>query len=479
MTALATRSAVNADVSLDTFDAESALLGCVLYDNEAMAFGGDLVTGEHFSDHLLGWLFDRVRELIAKGRVADPIALDVVAQTYGTLYRDVGGLARLGCLVAECPPVPNAGDYARIVLDGAVRRQAAVACQDGLRAFLGDRERPAAELVADLRGVLEKVEASGAVIDPWARAGDAVRGAIEHAMTRTGVVDYPSGLKSLDGFTGGFHAGEVTLLAARPGMGKTVGGLTFARACALAGIGSAVFSLEMTKGALALRLACDHAYDRSSIAFNGLSLNPTFDKAMKGDLDAQQWAKLHDANCEIDHWPLEIDDRSGLTMQQIEAAARRLIRKWERARIKPGPIIIDHLGKVRPSTDRRGAKHAEVADISGDCAAMAKRLGVPVVALVQLNRAVESRDGNRPQLSDLRQAGELEEDARQVIFLYRPEYYLHEPVKDETFEERTARMDKLQACKNQLFFLVEKNSHGPRGQVKSFCEIGCSAFRDW
>ena len=322
-------------------------------------------------------------------------------------------------------------------------------------------------------------ERNSEVGDAWTGAGEAVREAIAQAMTRTGIIDYPTGIASLDSFTGGLHAGEVTILAARPGMGKSVGALTVARANAMRGLGVAVFSLEMTKDALSLRMACDVAYSRGEIVFNGASANPTFDKAMKGELEGSQWRRLRDANEDIDRWPLLIDDRAGLTMAQIEGAARRAIRKWQRAGIKPGPVIIDHLGKVRPSNDRRGNKHAEVADVSNDCQAMAKRLGVPVLALVQLNRAVENREGHEPQLSDLRQAGELEEDARQVMFLYRPEYYLREPAKDETFEERAARLDKLQDCKNQCFWLVEKNSHGPRGQVKAFSEIACSAFRDW
>jgi replicative DNA helicase len=121
-----------------------------------------------------------------------------------------------------------------------------------------------------------------------------------------------------------------------------------------------------------------------------------------------------------------------------------------------------------------------MADVSGDAAEMAKRLGVPVLGLVQLNRQVETRgEDKRPVLSDLRQAGELEEDARQVIFLYRPEYYLRDGLDGESFEQRAEREEKLNACRNQLFWLVEKNSHGPRGQVKTFCDIACSAVREW
>lgn len=477
--AVALHAALSTAVTLDSFEAEKALLGCILYDNEALAYGGDLVTGDHFSDHMSGWLLDRAREMVARGQECNPVSMDRVAQTYGETYHKAGGIVMLANLVADAPPPQNAGDYARIILDGAMRRSAALACQKGIKAFLSDHARPGGEIASEVRASLEKVEAEGSIGDDWSSAGDAVRSALEEAQTRTGKIDFPTGIAALDTFTGGLHAGEVTILAARPGMGKTIGAATIARASAQAGLGTSIFSKEMTRAALALRIACDVAYDRGETVFNGASMNPTFDKAMKGELEMPQWRRLHDANQEIDSWPLQIDDRAGLTMAQIEGAARRAIRKWERAGIKPGPVIIDHLGKVRPSNDRRGNKHAEVADVSNDCQAMAKRLGVPVLALVQLNRAVESRDGHEPQLSDLRQAGELEEDARQVMFLYRPEYYMREPAKDETFEERAERLEKLRACQNQLFWLVEKNSHGPRGQVKSFCEISCSAFRDW
>lgn len=466
-------------VPMNNIDAEQALVGAALYDVGSLELAGDLVTGAHFGDRLLGWLFDKIRELVSRQQSVAPIVLHEMARAYGTEYEDRGGLSYLSLLAEQCGNPNLAGDHARIIHDCAVRRDLMHICSEGSHAALMERDRPASEIVADLRGAIEQVEMSGVAGDAWSPAGAAVRRAIAYAQSRTGRIDYPTGIPSLDQFTGGLNAGEVTLLAARPGMGKTVGALTIARANAEHGLGVCVFSLEMTENALGLRLACDIAFDRSATVYSGEPTCPTFNRAMKGELQRHQWAQLEEANHTVDGWSLMIDDRSGLTMQQIEGAARRQHRKWERLGIKPGPVIIDHLGKVKPSNDRRGNKHAEVADVSNDAAVMAKRLGVPVLGLVQLNRAVESRDGNRPQLSDLRQAGELEEDARQVMFLYRPEYYVKEPVNSETFEERTARIDKLQACKNQLFWLVEKNSHGPLGQVQSFCEIACSAIREW
>lgn len=460
-------------------DAEQALLGAALYDNSAVALCDGIVLPEHFAEPFHGWLWAKIRETVDRGGVADPISIDAIAQGYGGAYEDLGGVRYLAELVDHCPPAVNAPDWARPIFDCFVRRNLLQACAEASQATLRERDRPAFEIVAKLRQVVEEIEVSGGAEDSWSSAGPTMREAIAQAQTRTGIIDFPTGIRALDTLTGGLHAGETTLLAARPGMGKSVGALTVARACAQIGLGVAIFSLEMTKEALLLRIACDVAYDRSMPAYSGLTSNATFDKAMKGELDRQQWGRLAEANEEVDRWTLEIDDRAGLTVAQIEGATRRLHRKWARQGIKPGPIIIDHLGKVRPSNDRKGNKSAEVADVSNEIMTMAKRLNVPVLALVQLNRAIESREDKQPQLSDLRQAGELEEDARQVIFLYRPAYYLRDPVKDETFEERTARMDKLQACTNDAYWVVEKNSHGARGQVKAYCEIACSAFRDW
>lgn len=237
----------------------------------------------------------------------------------------------------------------------------------------------------------------------------------------------------------------------------------------------------MSAKALGLRLAADVAFDRNAALYGPHShqCNPTPDAAQKDGLSAAQWAQLEAAQEQVDAWPLFTDDRASLTIAQMEAAARRQHRRWERVGIKPGPVVIDHLGRVRPGKDRRGARHAEMADISNEASEMAKRLGVPVVGLVQLNRGVESREDKRPQLSDLRQAGELEEDARQVVFIYRPEYYLRPPADGESFDQECERREKLKAVEKKMYWIVGKNSHGPLGEVLTYCDIASSAVRSW
>ena len=337
-------------------------------------------------------------------------------------------------------------------------------------ALLGELEHGAAEI------------ARGAVTaDAWIAGEDMVRDAIAFARGRTGKIAYSFGVQEVDDHTGGMNAGEATWIAARTGMGKTVAGQTIAKANAAKGLGTCFFSLEMAAHPLGLRLASDLVFTRNAPIYSasGTGGNITADRAMKNMLSADEWSQFEAAADIVKGWPLAVDTRPGLTMVQIEAAARRRHRWWERKGIAPGPVIIDHLGRVRPSVDRKGNRTAEVADVSKEASEMAKRLGVPVVGLVQLNRGVESREDKRPQLSDLRQAGELEEDARQVVFIYRPEYYLRSAPDGETLDQETKRKAQLRDVQRKMYWIVGKNSHGPLGEVLTYCDIASSAVRSW
>jgi replicative DNA helicase len=465
--------------TLDTagIEAEQALLGILMMSPETVFEVEGEVTEARFAEPFHQRLYALVRDHAQKGRAADPALLRSRFEE-DPAFVDLGGASYLGLLVEKAPPIPNVKDYAREVAGAFTRRElqrvgSEIAHLSALAG--GDVD----ELLGEAERLLSEVTASSGAGDRWTSAGVMVRDAISYARERSGTIDYPTGVPALDAHLGGLNAGEVTIGAARPGMGKTVFGQTVAKANANRGLGTCFFSLEMSKNALGLRLASDVAFDRRAAAYSGVTTNATADRAMKNALTPEQWTRFDEAQRVVNDWPLLVDDRPGLTLAQIESAARRAHRRWARRGIKPGPVVIDHLGKVKPSVDRKGNRHAEVADLSAGASEMAKRLMVPVLALVQLNRGVEGREDKRPQLSDLRQAGELEEDARQVLFIYRPEYYLREPTGNESFEEQTERVEQLRKVENQMFFLVEKNSHGPRGQVKAFCDIACSAIRDW
>lgn len=457
-------------------EAEQALLGSLLYDREAVFSVDALVRSAHFYEPFHQRLFEAVRDSALKGRATDPALL---AQQFegDPAWADLGGTEYLGLLIDRAPPSASAPDYARAVAGLSTRRElirigreiAAVACS----------ESEAEDALAQAERLLADVSTKAGASDEWTSAGKLIADAITYARARDGRVAYSFGVEAVDELTGGMNAGEMTIVAGRPGGGKTVVAQTIARANAAAGLGTCVFSLEMSANPLGLRLACDLAFDRGAPSYSGRTSNPTSDKAIKNELSPEQWRAMERAQDTVEGWPLHIDTRAGLTLAHIEASARRAHSRWARRGIKPGPVIIDHLGRVKPAVDRRGNLYAETADLSGGAAEMAKRLGVPVVALVQLNRGVEQREEKRPTLSDLRNAGNLEEDARQVLMIYRPEYYLREPLGSETFEQEAERRAKLDQARNKLFFLAEKNSHGPVGQVLAFCEVACSAIRDW
>ena len=198
----------------------------------------------------------------------------------------------------------------------------------------------------------------------------------------------------------------------------------------------------------------------------------------KGEASPADLAAIRQSRDRIAAAPLRLDCRPGLTVARIEQAARRQFREWRRQGVEPGPIFVDHLGLVSPERDRKGSRHAETADVSRDLAELAKRLDVPVIALCQLNREVEGREDKRPQLSDLRQAGELEQDARMVILLLRPAYYFREPTRKESFEEKAERMAREAGEANLLRLIVAKNSNGPTGEVEAFVDVSRSALRD-
>ncbi len=464
---------------LFTPESEQAVLAAVLCSSDGCEAAFERLTAEHFADGTLAKLFGAAMRLYRGGSTPSPAMLRD-AMGADEMFAEWGGIGQLHVL-AEIGTVRGLSDHIGAVADRAQRRAIRQLVDHVGDRTLDTAKGDAESLLADLERGATEIARGAASSERWIAAGDMVRNAIAYAKSRSGRVEYTFGVAELDDFIGGLNAGEATWLAARPGMGKTVGAQTIVRANAAKGLGSCFFSLEMTEHPLGLRLASDVAFRRDAPFYSatGYPANPTADAAMKNNLPPELWARLEEAEEIVRSWPLLVDTRPGLTIAQIEAATRRQHRRWERQGIAPGPVVIDHLGKVRPSRDRKGNRHAEVADISAEACEMAKRLGVPVLGLVQLNRGVEQREDKRPTLADLRQAGELEEDARQVIFLFRPEYYLREGPPGEDYAQEMDRKDKLAKVAKQMFWVVGKNSHGPLGQVQTFCDIGCSAIRSW
>lgn len=459
-----------------SLEAEQALLGAILFDNAALERAPDGLKPEHFFEPFHGRLFEVMADMVRKGGLAEPTAL-IRRFANDPAFRELKGVAYLSDLLDAAPPVAHVHGYGRTVLELALRRNLMRVGKEFSALAQADGE--VSSILTEADRMLASVVAEGPAQEAWFTGAEVITAAISSARARNGVVEFGSGLTEVDDLIGGFGRGEASIIAGRPGMAKSLVASAIAKANARKGKAVAFFSQEMGKEPLGLRLACDLAFDPMAPMYMGRDSNPRFDDARKNKLTPEQWESLEQTVDIVRRWPIHFDVRPALTVSQIEACARRLIKRAEKAGIEPGPVIIDHLGIIRPEKDRKGSMHAETADKSRALAEMAKRLDVPVIALCQLNRGVEGRgEDRRPELRDLRNAGEIEEDARLVIFLYRPEYYLREPLDREDPEEAARREANLEKVKGKLFWIVAKANNGQLGQVETFCNVGCAAVRD-
>lgn len=452
-------------------EAEQALLGILLYENGALETIGDLAAAD-FREPLHGRLFETIKATVGKDVIADPTMLLEHFEKDDRLA-ELGGIVFLADLVDKAPPANRAPHYAAAIKATALRR-ALIKLGKEMAGAADANEHDPADLIRLAEQSLSQLAHGAGDGRAWASAGSVVSSAVAIAKATTGLPGLSSGLRDLDDITGGFRRGVSTLIAGRPGMAKSTAALQVAKACAGSGKGCVFFSMEMPEFDLGLRLASDLAFDR----YVGMD-NPTYFAAAKGQLSAAHWRLMDQAADAVRDWPLDFDPRPALTIPQMLAATRRRFREWERRGVEPGCVIIDHLTIAKPDQDRKGNKVAETEDISRGIAEMAKTLDVPVVALCQLSRAVEQRGNDkRPTLSDLRWTGALEQDARLVCFLYRPEYYLRKPEDPTDLDGEMKYRTALEKHKHKLFWLVEKNNNGPTGEVETFVNIACSAIRD-
>lgn len=458
-------------------DAEHALLSGALTNPEVFHANSDLPPSA-FSEPLHGRIWGHIGEAVGASGRADFMLIAERMKDDDAL-REAGGAAFIVNLW-DMPRTRAVAQYGDLIGELASLRSLAQLGGELTARAKSPQGATSDEILAETEAALAEIAETGSSKSDWHSAADVTLAAIDTARSRDSAPQFPSGLTELDDMTGGFAPGELAVIAGRPGMGKSVGALAIAKANARAGRGSLLYSLEMSREAVGLRLACDLAYDPDAVSYGGRGENPTFDRARRNVLMADQWSRLREAACATADWPLQIDDRPSLSVAQMEAGARRQFREWARRGVKPGPVIVDHLGIIRPDKARGGNKVQETGDVSRGLAEMAKRLNVPVVALCQINRTSEGRDDKRPSLAELRWSGAIEEDARLVIFLHRPAYFLRPPEdpSQESPPQRIEREAKLADVRHKLLWIIAKQNNGPTGQVETFCDIGCSAIRD-
>jgi replicative DNA helicase len=431
-------------------DAEQSMLGAALFDPEAYHFAEGL-EGRHFYEpaHQRAW--DVISARIEAGKGADIISVWEVLKDDPALQA-LGGLAYLADLVEQAPAARSAKDYAELIIDRAVRRSIIIASTD-FTALAADTSIPAWDHLAEAEQTLYALSEKGPAGGGFVSFGSALDGAMDMAAAaydrRGEVAGLSTGLIDLDGMLGGLHPSDLVILAGRPSMGKTALATNIAFSAARSGAEVAFYSLEMSHEQLALRILAD---------VSGVSS----DRIRKGKIDASEFGRLRDARDEIRQAPLHIDATGGLPIGKLAARARRRHRKH-----KLSLIVVDYLQLVTGSAATRGqGRVQEVSEVTMALKALAKELGVPVLALSQLSRQVESREDKRPQLSDLRESGSIEQDADAVMFVYREEYYLGRTEPREGTGEHLKWCEDMSKVQGQAEVIIGKQRHGPIGTVR-------------
>ena len=293
---------------------------------------------------------------------------------------------------------------------------------------------------------------------------------VRDAMSRGGgLTGFTWGLMDINAATGGIHPGEMVIVGARPSMCKTALALSIAIKTAGSGVGVGFLSLEMAAKKLAMRRLTDIAFD--------WGVKVPYTNLIKGTVTEAELSSILSANESADNLPLWIEEQSGLTISDMRVKVERMAEKAQQRGIKLGVLIVDYLQLIKPSGRYAGNRVGEVSEISWALRELGREFGVAVIALSQLSRQVESRDDKRPQLSDLRDSGSIEQDADMVAFLYREAYYL-ERAKGKDPDKESDRVGRLIEVQNDLEFIIAKQRNGPTKTIKLFVDVACSAVRN-
>jgi replicative DNA helicase len=356
----------------------------------------------------------------------------------------------------------------KMLKDFANRRRAQAIGQQLIWAS-SEQQHPISEAFTDAVAQIDTALSATRERRTKAQLGKAMVQSLEAMRSDNGTSRLPIGLNSLQRVLGGWHRGQFIIIAGRPGMGKSMLVQSMMLRSAQSAAGVMMFSLEMTTDELAKRGMSDLSYTNSDpipyqAAANGLS-----------DRHFDRWSK---AAAKYETLPFMVDDQRNLTVAEIAARARQQKNEWEAMGGSLDIVVVDHLGLIKPSDRYRSNKVQEIGEISNGLATLAKDLDVAVVALSQLNRATEGRDNKRPTLADLRNSGDLEQDAHVVAFAYREAYYLERMQYDAGSQQEMDRQARLEATRNTMEFLIAKNRNGPTDMVPLFCDPACNVVRD-
>ncbi|HVH49435.1 MAG TPA: replicative DNA helicase [Sphingomicrobium sp.] len=462
-------------------EAEAALLGALMIDNRLVEDVQLKLRAEHFFEPLHGRIYDAILRMTDKNMVANPVTLKPMFDADETM-KEVGGTSYLAQLTGSGAAIIGARDFAQQIYDLALLRSLVGVGRDMVEGALDTSEDVAPlEQIERAETELYRVAEQGGGEGKAKSFGEATRLAVEMAQKALNSGGHLSGvttgLDSLNGKIGGMHKSDLMILAGRPGMGKTSLATNIAFAAAQrfvrdqedgidpaksVGAPTAFFSLEMSADQLATRILAE----QSGISSENLRM---------GKISQQEFRSLARAAADLENLPLYIDDTPGLTIAALRTRARRLKRQKG-----VGFVVVDYL-QLLQGTGRGSAgdnRVQEISEISRGLKQLAKELDCPVLALSQLSRAVEQREDKRPQLSDLRESGSIEQDADMVWFVFRGDYYLAAKQPADDHPEFAAWQEEMQRIYGLAEVIVAKQRHGATGKIRLKFDSRITKFSD-
>jgi len=453
----------------NNIEAEQAIIGSILVSNDIFDDVGIIIDNKKFYDPVHQKIFAAIENLISKGMLANPITLKNYFENDNSLA-ELEGHEYLVKLTKFSTTIRQAIEYSKIVYDMHIRREL-IKISETMTENASNKilDLPGNKIIEDSERLLFDLAEKGSFNTSFIKFDQALKYTIEMASNafknEEGIVGVPTGLTDLDDRLGGMHNSDLLIIAGRPSMGKTAlaTNIAFHAAKKLQEKGTkssiAFFSLEMSSEQLSTRILAE----QSRIKSNDIR---------RGRISEEQFDKFIETSKNISELPLYIDETPAISIAAMSNRARRIKRLHGL-----DLVVVDYI-QLMSAANTRDGRVQEISEITKGLKALAKELSVPVLALSQLSRAVEHRDIKKPQLSDLRESGSIEQDADVVMFVYREAYYLEKLEPRPATVEHADWQAKMNEVSNLAEIIIGKQRHGPTGNINVEFEAMFTKFRD-
>lgn len=455
-----------------SIEAEQIVLGTIMLYPDYLDRIGFLVP-DHFYDPVHADILRACLAKRSKGEHVSPVTLKTTLGNHPGLQQ-LGGAPYLARLVGAVPivSVGNVRDIALDVVEMAARRDVIRAAEMAITAATSLDEAGGADaaligLEADIDAIRERIQRRA----PSVHMAEALAKAVERMARsiREGPAT-PTGIAALDRLMGGLYAGDMILLGGRPSMGKTALAQSIARRVAARGRAVVFASLEMQSEDLMIRMLSEALRERGA--------EVPYLSIRRGAITEDESGLIGERALAMDRLPIEIIESHIRRLPRLEAEISRIVRRWRQRGHEIGAVIVDYLGLIQPADDRWQSDNSRVAHFSASLKGLFSELKVPGIVLSQLNRQVENRDDKRPQMSDLRDSGSLEQDADAILFAYREEYYLERRRPHPDDPKWIDWMADLDRARGRMEVIVAKQRMGAVGTVNLACDLATNSIWD-